>query len=137
MKKLIFTFVVVLSACTTNEVFQTDAVRIDMASLNKGLRGYLLRNVMKNNISSLTEEKYLIFVKERVAPSEKEYVYFLEEYKPEMKLRASKKDFAICLKAVRVKAVICDIANTGMTDFDSNDVTIDLSTKIKELKLAE
>lgn len=125
-----------LIGCQSQPVFNQvdyDAIKIDIASLNKPLRGYLLRKVMKDNLSSLTEASYVAFAYEQGAPSEKEYLDFLKNEKPEIALAANTTNFAICIKALSFRRVICDNAKTGFTDFEGLDLNLNLKSKAQEL----
>lgn len=106
-----------------------------MAGLNQRLRGHLYNQVMNKDLSTLDETRYLAIAKEQQDPSEKEFFEFLEKQKPEMKLRGSKTDFVVCVKSIQARIVICDKASTGFTDFDSEDISVDLTVKLNSFEL--
>lgn len=137
MKIYLLITCILISGCASFQLEKIDLhkIKIDMASVNKVLRGRLYRGELKNDLSNMTLSFYLEDAKAHQASSEKEYFDFIESQKPEFQLRASKKDFVVCLKASTVKVVLCDIATTAMTDFESTDVEIMLDQKILEFKI--
>lgn len=125
-----------LAGCASHQIgaMNFSEIRTDMAGLNKHVKGFYYNNINKD-LSTLTKEHYLSITKEKQDSSEKEYFEFLKDQKPELEFRSSKSDFIVCIKAVKVKIILCDIASTGLTDFDSADMTIDISEKINSFKL--
>lgn len=111
-----------------------DAVKVDMASLNKTLRGYLYRKIYINDLSKLNEPEYKKHAKDQAAPSEREYIEFLDLNVRDLAINATEKDFVVCVKSEKPALVLCDKARTAMIDFESQDISIDVRKKSAELR---
>ena len=118
---LVVTFILLSVACSIDEdhpkeVYSKasiDDIRTDMDSLHKHLRGYLYRKVMDNDLSMLDETKYIDYATSQSHPSEKEYIDFLNEEETIHKVKATQKDFAVCVKSLLRQLILCDRARTA------------------------
>lgn len=91
---------------------------------------------MKGDISKLDSKSYRNFVLECSDSSEKEYLELIANTDTQISLKAGKIHFAVCIKNTSDKIVLCDVTNTNAsTDFDSDDKTIDIESKVKEFQV--
>lgn len=106
-----------------------------MTSFNTRISGYLFRKEMKGNLSTLGTEKYLQLVKTQGNPSEAEYINFILNEHPELKVMAKEDDFAVCVRLLIKKFGICDKASTNFVDkyLGSTELNLDLQEATNEL----
>ena len=137
MKHVLLVLVLAIaSSCATsyeNRKVQLNQIQTDMTSLNTTVRGELIRTTMKGDLSKLNALNYRQAAIQYAAPSEKEYLILINDEHTEFTVNAGKRKFAVCAKNFELKIVICDFTDTGATtDFDSDDMSIDLNAKVKE-----
>ena len=139
IKYFLFITLAALASCATNpekRKVMLNQIQTDMASLNTVLRGRLAFGEIAGEISKLDSPNYRVLALENAADSEKEYVDFLKKDDTEIAVSTGTKKFAVCIKNISVKIIVCDFTGTNAsTDFDSEDMTIDIKTKVKEFSV--
>lgn len=137
MKNLVLVLILaIFSSCATKfekrKIF-LNQIQTDMASLNKTIRGELLRTTMKGDLSALNMFNYRKIAMELASQSEKEYVVMLKDEGTELAINSGKRKFAVCAKNKELVILICDFTDTGAsTDFDSYDMSLDIRSKANE-----
>ncbi len=134
---LLVTVLFFLSSCATKQISksESDKIAIDMTSFNTRMSGYLFRKEMKGDMSALDAEKYLQLVKTQGNPSEVEYIDFILNEHPEIKVAAQKDDFVVCIRLIVKKFGICDKASTNFIDkyLEAATLSHDLQESTSEL----
>ncbi|MES2803277.1 MAG: hypothetical protein V4654_12350 [Bdellovibrionota bacterium] len=125
-----------LTSCTTSTEKRRillNQIQTDMTSLNTTVRGELIRTTMKGDLSRLDALNYRQAAIQLAASSEKEYLDLIKDERTEITINSGKRKFAVCSKNVALRIVICDATESGATtDFDSEDMNIDIQNKVKE-----
>lgn len=130
-----FLLACLVSACShTSAVIdkaQEDKIKTDMAAFNTRLLGQLYRSEMKGDLSKLESAKYLVLVREKHEPSEEDYAKLVSDKDVEVRVRAERENFFVCVKAGKARLVICDDA--GSTEFSVDYVSREMNQNLSEL----
>lgn len=130
---IFFVFNIIVSCSTCKKEIDKallDDIKTDMASFNKNLKGYLYRYKLNGDLSSLDKSLYLEMLKEKVKTSQNEYLEFVRNVSSELILKSSNADFVICIKSIENKIILCDKASTGILDFVSYDMNLDIFEEV-------
>lgn len=111
----------------------SDEISTDMASLNVRLRGMLVRKEKIKDFSVLGARDYSAYASKLLEPSEQSFKDFLYRQDTVIEFVGLDRDFVICTKNNSALLVLCDKASSGLIDFVSNDIEIDLRAKAKSL----
>lgn len=137
-KLILLVSLIVTCGCSTIEKRKVllSPIQTDMTAFNTTLRGELFRHEMKGDLSKLDSKSYRNFVLVRSDTSEQEYLELIANTDTQIALKAGKIHFAVCIKNASYKIVLCDVTNTNAsTDFDSDDKTIDIESKVTEFQV--
>lgn len=137
MKYLVLAFFVInLFGCATPgkkwEVY-SDEIATDMAPLNIRLRGIFARQEKIKDFSILSTKDYLAHAIKQFDPSEQAYKDFLNREDTDVEYLGLGRDFAVCVRNVTLMLTLCDRASSGMVDFVSKDVQIDLKMSARKI----
>ena len=111
----------------------SDEISTDMASLNVRLRGMLVRKEKIKDFSVLGPRDYSAYASKLLEQSEQSFKDFLYREDTVIEFVGLGRDFVICAKNISALLVLCDKASSGLIDFVSNDIGIDLRAKAESL----